>query len=185
MYEDYLRDPSSVGPEWRELFENGKLAELPVSRQRRAPSAVSRTPETAATPSLPGHGAQPTAHTVPGNAVPITGAGARLVQNMTESLTVPTATSFRDIPATTLDARRKALNAQLAGSGRKASFTHLIGFGIVQAAKRSGEPNRRIDGAYGCSIPSGDDLGSLGGLDDPEPDQVGEGGLPAAPASWH
>ena len=55
---------------------------------------------------------------------------------MTESLTVPTATSFRDIPATTLDVRRKALNAQLAASGRKISFTHLIGYGIVQAAKR-------------------------------------------------
>ncbi len=55
---------------------------------------------------------------------------------MTESLTVPTATSFRDIPATTLDARRKALNAQLAASGKKVSFTHLIGYAIVQAAKR-------------------------------------------------
>src|SRR6267378_4151445 len=163
MYEDYLRDPSSVGPEWRELFENGKLAELPVIPAERAPSAVSRTPETAATPSLPAHGAQPTAHTVPANAVPITGAGARLVQNMTESLTVPTATSFRDIPATTLDARRKALNAQLAGSGRKISFTHLIGYGIVQAAKRfpvmthhfqeiDGKPHRVDPGAIGLGL---------------------------------
>src|SRR5438445_9882097 len=32
MYEDYLRDPASVGSEWRELFENGKLAELPIIR---------------------------------------------------------------------------------------------------------------------------------------------------------
>jgi 2-oxoglutarate dehydrogenase E1 component len=55
---------------------------------------------------------------------------------MTDSLTVPTATSFRDINATTLDTRRKALNAQLAASGKKISFTHLIGFAIVQAAKR-------------------------------------------------
>src|SRR5438034_1031141 len=30
MYEDYVRDPSSVGQEWRELFDNGRLAELPV-----------------------------------------------------------------------------------------------------------------------------------------------------------
>ena len=54
---------------------------------------------------------------------------------MTESLTVPTATSFRDISATTLDARRKALNTQLAASGKRISFTHLIGYAIVQAAK--------------------------------------------------
>ena len=26
MYEQYLRDPQSVGPEWRELFDNGRLA---------------------------------------------------------------------------------------------------------------------------------------------------------------
>src|SRR3989454_9497138 len=138
MYEDYLRDPSSVDPEWRELFDNGKLAELPVipadpretgnvKRETQPPPAptfpVSRVPSPAALALSPG-------------AVPITGPAARLVTNMTESLTVPTATSFRDIPATTLDARRKALNAQLAASGKKISFTHLIGYAIVQAAKR-------------------------------------------------
>src|SRR5438093_253833 len=163
MYEDYLRDPISVGPEWRELFENGRLAELPVIPAERAPSAVSRTPESAATPRLPAHGAPLTAHAVPANAVPITGPAARLVQNMTESLTVPTATSFRDIPATTLDARRKALNSQLAASGKKVSFTHLIGYGIVQAAKRfpimthhfqdvDGKPYRVDPGAIGLGL---------------------------------
>src|SRR6058998_2813341 len=163
MYEDYLRDPNSVGQEWRELFENGKLAELPVIPVERAPSAVSRTPASAATPSLPAHGAPLTAHAVPANAVPITGPAARLVQNMTESLTVPTATSFRDIPATTLDARRKALNAQLAASGKKVSFTHLIGYGIVQAAKRfpvmthhfqeiDGKPHRVDPGGIGLGL---------------------------------
>src|SRR6476659_647477 len=30
MYEEWLRDPNSVGAEWRELFENGKLAQLPI-----------------------------------------------------------------------------------------------------------------------------------------------------------
>ncbi len=34
MYEEYLRDPSSVGQEWRELFDNGKLAELPINAPR-------------------------------------------------------------------------------------------------------------------------------------------------------
>src|SRR2546421_1395190 len=82
---------------------------------------------------------------------------------MTESLTVPTATSFRDISATTLDARRKALNAQLAASGRKISFTHLIGYAIVQAAKHfpvmthafqeiDGKPHRVDPGAIGLGL---------------------------------
>src|SRR5438128_10773085 len=30
MYEDYLRDPASVGQEWRTLFENGSQGELPI-----------------------------------------------------------------------------------------------------------------------------------------------------------
>src|SRR6266478_1110047 len=36
MYEDYLRDPASVGPEWRELFDNGRLAELPIIPTNRS-----------------------------------------------------------------------------------------------------------------------------------------------------
>src|SRR5207248_1673276 len=72
----------------------------------------------------------------PGGLTPLTGPAARLVQNMTDSLSVPTATSFRDIAVETLDARRKELNVQLAARGKKVSFTHLIGFAIVQAAKQ-------------------------------------------------
>src|SRR5204863_157577 len=56
--------------------------------------------------------------------------------NMTDSLSVPTATSFRDIAVETLDARRKELNVQLAARGKKVSFTHLIGFAIVRAAQQ-------------------------------------------------
>src|SRR2546422_3561923 len=159
MYEDYLRDPASVGQEWRELFDNGKLGELPVIPG--APSAVRSAPEGTPPPapaSPPAHGAQR-----PANAVPITGPAARLVANMTDSLSVPTATSFRDIPATTLDARRKAVNAQLAASGRKVSFTHLIRYGIVQAAKRfpvmthhfqeiNGKPHRVDPGAISLGL---------------------------------
>ena len=51
---------------------------------------------------------------------------------MTASLAVPTATSFRELDVTTLEARRKELNDQIAP--RKVSFTHLIGWAIVKAA---------------------------------------------------
>ena len=159
MYEEYLRDPSSVGQEWRELFDNGKLAELPIIQGARS------TEQGAATPA-PAPAAPPTPRSVlpaPPGAVPITGPAARLVANMTESLTVPTATSFRDIAAATLDARRKALNAQLAASGKKISFTHLIGYAIVQAAKRfpvmthhfqdiDGKPHRVDPGGIGLGL---------------------------------
>jgi len=153
MYEEYLRDPSSVGPEWRELFDNGKVAELPVipgkgSTEQGAVRAAERPAPSSVLPT---------------GATPITGPAARLVQNMTDSLTVPTATSFRDIPATILDTRRKALNAQLAASGKKVSFTHVIGYAIVQAAKRfpvmthafqeiDGKPHRVDPGAIGLGL---------------------------------
>jgi len=67
---------------------------------------------------------------------PITGPAARLVQNMTDSLAVPTATSFREVAAGVLDTQRRALNAQLAAAGKKISFTHLIGWALVQATKQ-------------------------------------------------
>ena len=54
---------------------------------------------------------------------------------MADSLSVPTATSFREIPVDVLDARRRELNAQLAAAGKKVSFTHLIGFAIARAAR--------------------------------------------------
>ena len=38
MYEQYLRDPASVSDEWRQLFDNGKLAELPIIPTSRAKS---------------------------------------------------------------------------------------------------------------------------------------------------
>ena len=36
MYEQYLRDPASVSDDWRQLFDNGRLAELPVIPTDRA-----------------------------------------------------------------------------------------------------------------------------------------------------
>src|SRR6266704_712049 len=65
----------------------------------------------------------------------ITGPALRWAQNMTDSLSVPTATSFREITVDVLDARRKELNARLAATGKKISYTHLIGYAIVRAAR--------------------------------------------------
>ncbi len=57
---------------------------------------------------------------------------------MNESLTVPTATTFRELPVAALEERRRALNAALQAAGRreKISFTHLIAYAIVQATKQ-------------------------------------------------
>src|SRR5881396_532207 len=134
MYEQYLRDPASVGEEWRKLFDNGKSADLPViptSREEVLSGGGMRDAGSVPT-TAPTHPASPIPH--PGLS-PITGPAARLVTNMTESLSVPTATSFREITVDVLDARRRELNAQLAAAGKKISYTHLIGYAIARAAR--------------------------------------------------
>ena len=65
---------------------------------------------------------------------PIRGVGARIVSNMEASLAVPTATSFRDVPAKLLEVNRKIVNGHLSRKMvRKVSFTHLIGYAVVRA----------------------------------------------------
>jgi 2-oxoglutarate dehydrogenase E1 component len=67
-------------------------------------------------------------------ASPLRGAAARIALNMEASLSVPTATSVRSVPAKLLEVNRAILNQHLARtSGGKVSFTHLIGFAVVQA----------------------------------------------------
>ena len=68
----------------------------------------------------------------PAGSTPLRGPAATLARFMNESRTIPTATSFRTLPVSILDARRKALKA----AGQKLSFTHLIAWAIVQAARQ-------------------------------------------------
>jgi 2-oxoglutarate dehydrogenase E1 component len=70
-----------------------------------------------------------------GEAKQLRGAAAMLANAMDESRAVPTATSFRTIAVDTLDAKRKAINAVLKDRGLKVSFTHLVAWAIVEAAK--------------------------------------------------
>ncbi|HET8566903.1 MAG TPA: multifunctional oxoglutarate decarboxylase/oxoglutarate dehydrogenase thiamine pyrophosphate-binding subunit/dihydrolipoyllysine-residue succinyltransferase subunit [Solirubrobacterales bacterium] len=70
-----------------------------------------------------------------GEAKQLRGAAAMLANAMDESRAVPTATSFRTIAVDTLDAKRKAINSVLKDRGLKVSFTHLVAWAIVRAAK--------------------------------------------------
>jgi 2-oxoglutarate dehydrogenase E1 component len=152
VYEDYLRDPNAVAPEWRRLFESGRVGERPAGGNGDG-AQVARAPAAPATPVSP-----------PEGATPIKGPAARLVQNMTESLSVPTATSFREIAVHTLEAARAAFNAGLKSAGRseKASLTHFIAWALVQAAKRHpvmGHSFALIGGAPHRLTPDGIHLG--------------------------
>ena len=103
----------------------------------------------------------PSAPSLPEGATPIKGPAARLAQNMTASLAVPTATSFRDVDVATLEAAAPALNEQIAP--RKVSFTHLIGWAIVRRGQRAAGhdpllPRVRTAAAYRVD-PGGVNLG--------------------------
>ncbi len=82
-----------------------------------------------------GNGASASAPAAAGDEKQLRGPAAMLAKAMDESRAVPTATSFRTIAVDTLDAKRKAINAGLKERGLKTSFTHLVAWAIVEAAK--------------------------------------------------
>ena len=65
------------------------------------------------------------------------GASAKIVENMENSLGVPTATSVRTMPVKLLLENRKLLNDyQRRVGGEKVSFTHIIAYALVQSMKK-------------------------------------------------
>jgi multifunctional 2-oxoglutarate metabolism enzyme len=74
--------------------------------------------------------------------VRLRGAAARTAANMAASLSVPTATSVRAVPAKLLVDNRIVINNHLSrGRGGKVSFTHLIGYAVVRALAAAPEMN--------------------------------------------
>ncbi|HEY0518251.1 MAG TPA: 2-oxo acid dehydrogenase subunit E2, partial [Ilumatobacteraceae bacterium] len=139
MYEQFRSDPDSVSETWREFFSDYKPAIAPVAAKPEtvaAPSAAATGNGSAPAPARAADVAQPAAPTAPADEIgdPIRGAGAAIAANMERSLTVPTATSFRNIPAKLLEVNRKVINGYRSRSGQgKVSFTHLIGYAVVRA----------------------------------------------------
>lgn len=142
MYERFVADPGAVSESWQEFF---------ADYQSQAPSvaaAAAASPEVKANAEVHGveaetlpppasavaNGAPASAKPVEEQGKPIRGAGAAIARNMEASLAVPTATSFRNVPAKLLEVNRKVINGFRARSGQtKISFTHLIGWAIVRA----------------------------------------------------
>ncbi|MYE57883.1 MAG: multifunctional oxoglutarate decarboxylase/oxoglutarate dehydrogenase thiamine pyrophosphate-binding subunit/dihydrolipoyllysine-residue succinyltransferase subunit, partial [Acidimicrobiaceae bacterium] len=163
MRDLWAADPASVDEAWRALFE-GETPDSPAGKAGppAAATASRTTIDTTATdvtaPAAPAESGAPTrtsaAEAAPPDAgrqprprspkaqpdddaligEPIKGVGARIVSNMEASLAVPTATSFREVPAKLLEVNRKIINGHLGRKMvRKISFTHLIGYAVVRA----------------------------------------------------
>ncbi len=137
MYAQYLADPASVSASWQEFFADYRPAGAP------APAAAGIAAPVASVVEAPIPAAAPTAAAAPApaaapvgveGATPLRGAAGRIVVNMEASLGVPTATSVRVVPAKLLEVNRTIINNQLKRTmGGKVSFTHLIGYAVVQA----------------------------------------------------
>jgi multifunctional 2-oxoglutarate metabolism enzyme len=107
-----------------------------------------------------GNGAAAVAVRKEARAEPLKGGAAMLARYMDESRRIPTATSFRTLTVTAMDARRKELKA----AEKKVSFTHLIAYAIARAATeempvmahhfedRDGTPHRIDDGQVNLGI---------------------------------
>ncbi|MEZ3159983.1 multifunctional oxoglutarate decarboxylase/oxoglutarate dehydrogenase thiamine pyrophosphate-binding subunit/dihydrolipoyllysine-residue succinyltransferase subunit [Microbacterium sp. BWT-B31] len=95
-----------------------------------------------------------------------------LAANMDESLAVPTATSVRTVPAKLMIDNRIVINNHMARTrGGKVSFTHLIGWALIQALKDFPSQNvfyAEIDGKPSVVAPAHVNLGIA--IDIPKPD---------------
>ena len=100
------------------------------------------------------------------------GPAKSLATNMDASLTVPTATSVRTIPAKLMIDNRIVINNHLKRSrGGKVSFTHLIAWAIVQTLKEFPSQNvfyDEVDGKASVVTPAHVNLGIA--IDIPKPD---------------
>ncbi|MEU4328267.1 multifunctional oxoglutarate decarboxylase/oxoglutarate dehydrogenase thiamine pyrophosphate-binding subunit/dihydrolipoyllysine-residue succinyltransferase subunit [Nonomuraea dietziae] len=148
LYQKYLQDPESVDKAWWNFFADYNPDYGPGRTPAR--EAANGT-ATAPAPTAPKAAVTTTATEKPKVSTPVPagaeevklrGAAARTAANMDSSLTVPTATSVRAIPAKLLIDNRIVINNHLArGRGGKVSFTHLIGYAIVKALKAMPEMN--------------------------------------------
>jgi 2-oxoglutarate decarboxylase len=191
MYRKFRDDPSSVDSSWHEFLVDYAPEPIEVPSENGASAAAKRTaPATPPAPAKPAPAepaaAKPAAPAAPKAAEPappaaekkptaagkpaggdenavLRGAAAAVVKNMNASLDVPTATSVRAIPAKAMIDNRIVINNHLKRTrGGKISFTHLLGYAIVQAVKNFPNLNRHfaeIDGKPNIVTPAHTNLG--------------------------
>ena len=135
MYDRFLADPGSVSDSWREFFADYRPAPVPAPQPQTPTPAVTKESQPGSTvPAAAAKDPLPIVAAGSEEATPLRGAASRIVANMEASLTVPTATSVRTVPARLLEVNRLILNNQLARTtGAKVSFTHIIGYAVVRA----------------------------------------------------
>ncbi|MEJ7765815.1 MAG: 2-oxo acid dehydrogenase subunit E2, partial [Acidimicrobiales bacterium] len=145
MFDSWKQDPSSVPEVWREFF-GGEVpsSDGPVRHAPRCPAPAAPRPAPTRPPQLaPPTPAPPTPAPMPAapptgevKGTPLRGAALAVARNMEASLAIPTATSVRPVPAKLMERNRLIINNYLRRHREgKVSFTHLIGYAVVNALK--------------------------------------------------
>ncbi|MGB4778181.1 multifunctional oxoglutarate decarboxylase/oxoglutarate dehydrogenase thiamine pyrophosphate-binding subunit/dihydrolipoyllysine-residue succinyltransferase subunit [Microbacterium sp.] len=139
----------------------------PIARTTTRPASPQPVPAQAPK-GLPAHVTEARDDVV----TPLRGMPKTLAANMDESLTVPTATSVRTVPAKLMIDNRIVINNHMSRTrGGKVSFTHLIGWALIQALKVFPSQNvsyAEIDGKPSVVAPAHIGLGIA--IDLPKPD---------------
>ncbi len=185
IYRQYLDNPESVSPAWRDFFAENEPGEdtapeaaarptaqeapAEAARQRQAARPTPKAPAAtkAKAPAKPSAEGKPATSEADGKAepqlVPLRGAAARIVEAMEASREVPTATSVRTVPARLLEVNRSVLNGHLRRrQGGKVSFTHMIAYAVVKALEAVPVMTtmyREVDGKPNAARPAHVNLG--------------------------
>lgn len=145
LYESYLLDPNSVDHAWWDFFADfkpGQVNSAPRAGAHPNPSLPIPTAVTVESTSPAPALEQNLEQNVDGEVTILRGVAGRVVTNMDASLTIPTATSVRAVPAKLLIDNRIVINNHLRRSrGGKVSFTHIIGYALVKALRTMPEMN--------------------------------------------
>lgn len=194
MYEKYLADKDSVDKSWWPILENYQPVKGGSSTKTSANPPTAPAPASGSQPVAKTTSVQPKSQPIPADApqrsaepttnehekdegpqdtvTPLRGMTKTLATNMDQSLTVPTATSVRTIPAKLLIDNRIVINNHLKRArGGKVSFTHLIGWALIQALKTFPSQNVYydvVDGKPSVIAPAHIGLGIA--IDLPKPD---------------
>ena len=127
----------------------------PIVRESAAPQPKPADPVVKQAPVL----STPSASTLE----VIRGVSARVVQSMEASLSVPTATSVRAVPAKLMIDNRIVINNHMKRArGGKVSFTHIIAYAMIKAVRAMPEMNAffgELDGKPAIGKPEHINLG--------------------------
>jgi 2-oxoglutarate decarboxylase len=162
--------PSDAPPAPAVATANQPVAARTTSIQAKPQPIPAQAPSTSSTPvnSKPDAAPSPDANVT----AVLKGASKALAANMDASLTVPTATSVRTIPAKLMIDNRIVINNHLKRArGGKVSFTHLIAWAIVETLKEFPSQNvfyDEVDGKPSVVTPAHINLGIA--IDIPKPD---------------